>query len=709
MLDGMRARTEICPASMPGCILAASGLGAPDAMSAEQEPALAQASVPAGAVFLSYASEDAAAAERIATALRAAGIEVWFDKSELRGGDAWDRQIREQIHDCRLFIAVISANSERRDEGYFRREWSLAADRTRDMAYKRAFLVPVVIDATPERGASVPEKFHELQWTRLPGGETPPAFVERVRGLLSPETAAAQTASSRAPAGFLPAETLRKPVAARRWSKPAMWTIGAVFTVALSYFVVDRFWPPRRTAAAATNAAPVSAIAPEKSIAVLPFVDLSEKHDQEYFADGMAEEILNQLVKVPGLTVIGRTSSFQFKGKNEDLRSIGTKLNAAYILEGSVRRAGDQVRITPQLINTRTGAHEWSETYDRQIGDVLKLQDAIAAAVARELQLTVAAGQFNSRSTLTNAEAYDLVLRGRHAADRFDKKGLDEAVALFQQALDRDPTSVDAAAGLAYAYYNLGAYGLLASEVAHEQSRRAAAKALKLDPRNASVHWTLGALYFVYEWNWAAAEQEFQQVATVAPGTGDALNGKAWLSLVFGRWDEGLSQINAALAQDPLNADSYECLAWIQMGRAHPSEAEDALRRVLDIRPTYAGAHFMMGLALLDSGNPRAALLEMQQEQHLAGLAMVYHALGKAAARDAALARLIKEEGADNAFQIAGVYAFRGESDEAMRWLDRAYAQKDLSLFQIKGYPPLKSLSADPRYKAFLRKMNLPE
>src|SRR6516165_6836466 len=139
------------------------------------------------AVFLSYASQDAAAAARICEALRSAGIEVWFDKSELRGGDAWDRRIREQIHDCRLFIPVISANSERRDEGYFRREWALAADRTRDMAHKRAFLVPVVIDGTSERGASVPEKFHELQWTRLPNGETPPAFVEQVRRLLSTE------------------------------------------------------------------------------------------------------------------------------------------------------------------------------------------------------------------------------------------------------------------------------------------------------------------------------------------------------------------------------------------------------------------------------------------------------------------------------------------------------------------------------------------
>ena len=180
--------------------------------------------------------------------------------------------------------------------------------------------------------------------------------------------------------------------------------------------------PPPSTAARAMS---------DKSIAVLPFADMSEKHDHEYFGDGMAEEILDLLTKIPDLTVIGRTSSFQFKGKNEDLRSIGTKLNAAYVLEGRVRNSGDQIRITAQLINTRTGAHEWSETYDRHIGDVLKLQDAISAAVVRELQLTVAPDNLSSRSTLKSAEAYDLILRGRHAADRLDRDGLDEAANFF--------------------------------------------------------------------------------------------------------------------------------------------------------------------------------------------------------------------------------------------------------------------------------------
>ena len=456
---------------------------------------------------------------------------------------------------------------------------------------------------------------------------------------------------------------------------------------------------------------PAPASVSDKSIAVLPFMDMSEKKDQEYFGNGMAEEILDLLAKIPGLTVIGRTSSFQFKGKDVDLRTIGTQLNAAHVLEGSIRKSGDQLRITAQLINTRTGTHEWSDTYDRHIGDVLKLQDAIAAVVVRELQLTVSPEFLQSRATLRNADAYDLMLRGRHAADRFDKEGLDEAVTLFRQALDRDPTSADAAAELASAYYDQESY--LSLPGAAEQARRAAAVALKLDPTNELAHSTLGAIYLAYDWDWAAAEREYHQTATIAPGSADVLNSTAWLSLVLGRWDDALRQIKAALAQDPLDPNSFEALTWVQMARGHLAEAEAAMRRGLEIRPTYTWGHFILGLVLLARGERDAALLEMQQETsdeaRQAGLAMTYYSLGRKTASDASLASMLKDQGAENAFEIANVYAFRGQSDEAMHWLERAYVQKDTNLFLVKSYLPLQGLAADPRFKAFLRKMNLPD
>ncbi len=246
--------------------------------------------------------------------------------------------------------------------------------------------------------------------------------------------------------------------------------------------------------------------------------------------------------------MIGRTSSFQFKGKNEDLRSIGTKLNAAHVLEGSVRNSGDQVRITAQLINTRTGAHEWSETYDRHIGDVLNLQDAISAAVVRELQLTVAPGYLGSRSTVKSAEAYDLILRGRHAADRLDTEGIDEAATLFQQALDRNPTSADAAAGLAQTHtFCKRKWAPWAPAVGFERARQAATDALMWDPINVLAHVVMARIHFLYDWVWAAAERELQQAMTIAPGNADVLYGEAQLSQIIGRTDDALRQIKALL------------------------------------------------------------------------------------------------------------------------------------------------------------------
>jgi TolB-like protein len=449
------------------------------------------------------------------------------------------------------------------------------------------------------------------------------------------------------------------------------------------------------------------------SIAVLPFTDMSEKKDQEYFGDGMAEEIIDLLIKIPGLAVIGRTSSFQFKAKSEDLRVIGTKLNAAYLLEGSVRKSGDRVRVTAQLVDTRDGVHVWSEKYDRSVGDVLKLQDAVAAAVVREFQFTVASGYVQSRATVNNEDAYDLMLRGRHAADRWDREGLDEAVTLFRQALGLDATSAAAAAQLAHVYEIQGEEGFLTPAAAFEQARRAAETARKLDPTSLLAHYVLGRIHLVYDWDWAAAARQFQQVATLAPGSAEAQKGEALLSLAFGRWDEALRHFKASLAEDPLHPGTLVLLSWVQVRRGHLPEAEAALRRALDIRPTYSWCRYYLSLVLLARGDRDAALVEMQQETDdavkQAGLAIVYYALGRKADADAALARMLKEQAGGNASGIAEVYAFRGRSDEAMHWLERAYAQRDPSLYYVKADPQLNSIAADPRFKAFLRKMNLPE
>jgi TolB-like protein len=385
---------------------------------------------PAGAVFLSYASEDAPSASRIADALKAAGVEVWFDQSELRGGDAWDRHIREQIRDCRLFIALVSAHTEARDEGYFRREWKLAVDRTHDMAEKKAFLVPVVIDGTSERSTSVPEKFHELQWTRLPDGETSSAFVERIRRLLAPEGSSA-TAKPDAMSSGSGAQTTDMASGPPRRGTPALWLIGGLVAVALAFFAGRELWVSSHAGTAHPGAAS-AATEPEKSVAVLPFTDLSEKHDQEYFSDGLAEELIDRLTKIPNLHVPARTSSFSFKGRAATVGEIGRALGVSHILEGSVRKSGERLRITAQLVRADNGFHLWSETYDRDARDIFAVQDDIARAVSEQLQATLLGNRAPAPEQATSPEAYTLYLQARHLAGNDTRRDLDQAVVLFR-------------------------------------------------------------------------------------------------------------------------------------------------------------------------------------------------------------------------------------------------------------------------------------
>ena len=294
------------------------------------------------AVFLSYASQDAEAAQKICEALRAAGIEVFLDQSELRGGDAWDQKIRHEIHDCALFIPMVSQHTQERLEGYFRHEWKLAIERTHHMAEQMPFLIPVVVDGTRDQEAFVPDAFRAVQWTRLPGGETPPAFVERIKRLLSPELSPLSAVAGATP-------VIREPMRATWRSKPVLLAILVVFA-ALAYFVADKVWISKHLTPTPAAFAP-----PPHSIAVLPFVNLSGDKEQEYFSDGLTEELLNSLAEINELQVAARTSAFSFKGKDTDIGTIARKLNVGAVLEGSVRRSANTIRITAQLINARHG------------------------------------------------------------------------------------------------------------------------------------------------------------------------------------------------------------------------------------------------------------------------------------------------------------------------------------------------------------------
>jgi adenylate cyclase len=421
----------------------------------------------------------------------------------------------------------------------------------------------------------------------------------------------------------------------------------AVLVIALAYFVVDKFWLTKRTASsispAVTNRSQLPTM-PEKSIAVLPFVDLSEKHDQEYFGDGMAEEILDILAKVPSLKVIGRTSSFQFKGRNEDLRKVGTSLGVAYVLEGSVRRSADRVRVTTQLIDTRDGAHVWSESYDRPVDDALRMQGEIAVTLARSLEIGIGADSPQSRRRLKNDAAYDLYLRGRYAAERGDADGMATGITYLREALDADPGFAAAAVALALTYYNQ-AFTVLTPSSVFEASRQAAKSALKLDPNLGLAHAILGAIHNDYDWDWAAADREFKLAITLAPHDGLVWAMSADYAVALGHLDAARQMLKQALAYDPLLADAYSTLSWTEWCAGHYDESLAAARKVLEIDPTYDWGYIGVGYALLYRGDAAAAITEFKRQsnpmEQANGLALAYHALSREGDSDAALAKLI--------------------------------------------------------------------
>ena len=465
---------------------------------------------------------------------------------------------------------------------------------------------------------------------------------------------------------------------------------------------------------AATTVLPVAAGAPnEKSIAVLPFADMSAGKDQEYFADGLSEELLNLLAKLPELRVIGRTSSFQFKGKNEDLRAIGEKLNVAHILEGSVRKSGEKLRITAQLIRAADGSHLWSASYDRTLDDIFAVQDDIAGEVVKALKLTLLGPSSVTRSRPVDPEAYNLALQGRFFLDRRGKEDLERAVEYFQRSRERDPEYAPAWAGLSDAYARQADSGQLPTADGYRRAREAAEKALALDPQLADAHVAMGRIHNSYDWDWAAADASFRRALELEPGHVLALRYAGLLAYTLGRWNEALDLVNKAIERDPLRPNAYNNLGYVLLAVGRDADAEAAFRKVMELDPGGASRHHAIGLALLLQGKTDAALGEMQQETdegwRLSGLPLVFHALGRRTESDAALAALTGKYARDSAYQIAEVHAFRGEVDLAFEWLERAYAQRDGGVSEIKASRPMRGLVGDPRYKAFLKKLKLPE
>ena len=672
---------------------------------------------PAKAVFLSYASQDGEAAHHIADALHAAGIEVWFDQSELRGGDAWDRQIRKQIHDCALFMPIISATTQGRLEGYFRREWRLAVDRTHDMADGKPFLVPVVIDDTNDQAAEVPDAFRSVQWSRLPAGSTPSAFIARVSYLLSSQTA---RVPGQARSASPPGPALREPPRSRVASRPTqrvLLPIAALAVIGIGYLAVDKFLLSKRPAAVLQSSAQIdqpavaqSAI-PEKSIAVLPFLDMSEKSDQAYFSDGLSEEMIDLLSQVQDLRVPARTSSFSFRGKSDDISSIAQKLRVAHVLEGSVRKAGNLVRVTVQLIRADSGYHLWSKTYDRELKDIFKVQDEIAAAVVEALKVKLGPTQPVAAHRSSNPEAYNAYLLGRQFHRRGNPDGWRRAIEAFQRATALDPHYAAAYASLALSEYVLA--DATGDAIGQRQAMANAQRAVALAPQEAEGYVSRGVLRMNVGWDWSGAEADLKKALALDP-TSDKVQGNyATLLQRLGRLPEAIEVGRRAIGIDPLSAIAWSNLGqYLTFHRNYPA-AHEALRRCLEINPESSfGGHHLAIVQLLE-GNAVGALATARKVGieffRLTDLAMAEHSLGHAKESQQALDELIAKHASDSAYQVSEAFAWCGEKDKAFEWLARAYQQRDGGLSEVKVDLLLERLHGDPRFKALLRKLKLPE
>ncbi|MGH9584646.1 MAG: TIR domain-containing protein, partial [Bryobacteraceae bacterium] len=621
---------------------------------------------PTKAVFLSYASQDAEAARHIADALRAAGIEVWLDQSELRGGDAWDRQIRKQIHDCALFIPIISGTTQGRLEGYFRREWRLAVDRTHDMAEGKPFLVPVAIDDTIDHDAEVPDTFLAVQWSRLPAGSTPPAFAARVSHLLSPHQAhASGHARSASPSAPAPREPSASRVASRSTQR-VLLLIAAAVVIGVGYLAVDKVLLPKRTAAIFQSpaligqpAAPAPGAIPEKSIAVLPFVDMSEKKDQAYFSDGLSEEMIDLLSQVQDLRVPARTSSFSFKDKSDDIQTIAQKLRVAHVLEGSVRKAGNRIRVTVQLIRADSGYLLWSKTYDREFKDIFKIQDEICAAVVEALKVKLGPMHPVAAHRSSNPEAYDQYLLGRQFHRRGNPEGWRRAIKAFHKAIALDPHYAAAYASLALSEYALA--DSTGDAAGQRQEKADAERAVTLAPQEADGYASRGVLRMNVGWDWSGAEADLEKALALNPTSGQVQGNYATLLERLGRLPEAIAVGRRATEIDPLSA-----IAWSNLGqyltfyRDYPA-AHEALRRCLEINPESSfGGHHVAILQLLEGRAAEALATARKIGIEVFGLndvAMAEHSLGHAKESQQALDELIAKHASDGAYQVSEALA----------------------------------------------------
>ncbi len=500
------------------------------------------------------------------------------------------------------------------------------------------------------------------------------------------------------------------------------FVIIAMLVVALGYFAYDKFvLDPDRDALeieAAVQVAeeqvadPVEPQVSIKSIAVLSFVNMSDDPDNEYFSDGLSEELLNLLAKVPELRVAARTSSFSFKDQNLEIPEIAARLNVAHVLEGSVRKSGSQIRVTAQLVKADDGFHVWSKTYDRKLENIFAVQDEIAAAVVDALKITLLGEA--PKATETNPEAYALYLQGRYFYNQGTAESNKQAETLLMQALDIDPSFAPAWTELASVYWmQAGNFGYRPTEEDIELAHHAIQQALDIESEYGRAYAILARIEMFYDWDFAAASRHLQHALALDSGDAAILYSVARLSDILGDIDEAIYLMQQSIARDPVSPVGHFSLGRLYYRAHRLEEAADSFQMALSLSPGRVAVQLYIGLVLQAQGDAPAALVAIEKESsevlRLFGTAIFQYALGDAAASDAALEELIDKYAAVAAYQIAYVHAMRGEIDNAFDWLEQAYDNRDGGLPSMLLEPQLANLHDDPRWPVFLvDKMGLP-
>lgn len=671
-------------------------------------------------VFVSYASPDAAVAGALVESLEQHGIACWIAPRDVKAGALYADAIVRAISGAKALVLVLSKDAI--GSSHVGKEIERASSKKRP-------IITLRIDSAPLTPAL--EYFlSESQWIEARAEKKETAYASLIDAIREPERAAPGiNPAATPPAGTAPAghpQGLRYRI--------LLGTVLTVVAAALAYIIADKLWPSKRTTAAVTEAIPTSSdtgggsqarprsaaadfTPPPHSIAVLPFVNMSGDPKQDYFSDGLSEELLNSLVAIRDLQVAARTSSFTFKGKNDDVADIAHKLNVGAVLEGSVRKDGNRVRITAQLINASTGFHLWSQTYDRDLKNVLTLQTEIATAVTKALQATLLA---NAAATIEvggtqNPAAFDAYLLGKNR-DRLNtsRENVVARMAAYAEAIRLDPKFAKAHVGAAAAQIEYAGNYAPGPEVPtwNQRARENGEAAIALAPQLGEAHVAMGLAWERGYLNFARAESEYERALALAPNDAGVLMRSGRFSVSMGRTESGLANIRRAIAMDQLNPHGYTQLSFALHEAKKDREAVEAVNRALQIDADSSDLKNARGLYFLSLGEIDAARESCETPkrgwQGMLCLAILYDRLHRHAEAESERSAMQAKFGIGSSYQMAEIYAQWGDTSKALEWLETAYRLPDPGIETLRVDAMIDPLRRERRFQAIERELNFP-